>query len=229
MIEIQCTSCHTRYRIDERVLPDETPTFKCSRCGHVFNASPAPTRPRKPAPQRAEKPKVEEQPQPEIEQAASEAPPVSQPQPSPAEPRPARRAVKSDAAPRQPENPPEQDNPLDRSFARDRDESPDAGANQSFDFRDEPRIERPRCGSEQERKHAPTTIGKLATFPTMIPFAAVPHPLALSMDHLKPRLPRRAMASNRRSRRGHRRASRPPGVPQSTRPMTSAPKLGRVG
>lgn len=40
MIEIQCTSCHTRYRIDERVLPDDTPTFKCSRCGHVFTADP---------------------------------------------------------------------------------------------------------------------------------------------------------------------------------------------
>jgi len=40
MIEIQCTSCHTRYRIDERVLPAESPTFKCSRCGHVFTADP---------------------------------------------------------------------------------------------------------------------------------------------------------------------------------------------
>ena len=44
MIEIQCTSCHTRYRIDERVLPDDTPTFKCSRCGHVFNADPVPAK-----------------------------------------------------------------------------------------------------------------------------------------------------------------------------------------
>src|SRR6266481_7666776 len=51
MIEIQCTSCHTRYRIDERVLPDDTPTFKCSRCGHVFNADPMPAKPRTPAPQ----------------------------------------------------------------------------------------------------------------------------------------------------------------------------------
>ena len=42
MTEIQCTSCHTRYRIDERVLPDDSPTFKCSRCGHVFNADPIP-------------------------------------------------------------------------------------------------------------------------------------------------------------------------------------------
>ncbi len=40
MIEIQCTSCHTRYRIDERVLPGEAPTFKCSRCGHVFTSEP---------------------------------------------------------------------------------------------------------------------------------------------------------------------------------------------
>jgi predicted Zn finger-like uncharacterized protein len=54
MIEIQCTSCHTRYRIDERVLPDDTPTFKCSRCGHVFNADPVPARVRKPAPPAAD-------------------------------------------------------------------------------------------------------------------------------------------------------------------------------
>ncbi len=40
MIEIQCTSCQTRYRIDERILPEDTPTFKCSRCGHVFRAEP---------------------------------------------------------------------------------------------------------------------------------------------------------------------------------------------
>jgi predicted Zn finger-like uncharacterized protein len=40
MIEIQCTSCQTRYRIDERILPEDTPTFKCSRCGHVFTAEP---------------------------------------------------------------------------------------------------------------------------------------------------------------------------------------------
>jgi predicted Zn finger-like uncharacterized protein len=51
MIEIQCTSCHTRYRIDERVLPDDTPTFKCSRCGHVFNASPIPAKSRRPVAQ----------------------------------------------------------------------------------------------------------------------------------------------------------------------------------
>jgi predicted Zn finger-like uncharacterized protein len=41
MIGIQCTSCQTHYHIDERVLPDETPTFKCLRCGHVFTADPS--------------------------------------------------------------------------------------------------------------------------------------------------------------------------------------------
>ncbi len=49
MIEIQCTSCQTRYRIDERILPDDTPTFKCSRCGHVFSAEPRKQPPRRAA------------------------------------------------------------------------------------------------------------------------------------------------------------------------------------
>jgi predicted Zn finger-like uncharacterized protein len=39
-IEVQCTSCHTRYRIDDKVLPAGPPTFKCSRCGHVFTFDP---------------------------------------------------------------------------------------------------------------------------------------------------------------------------------------------
>ncbi len=60
MIEIQCTSCHTRYRIDERVLPDDTPTFKCSRCGHVFNADPVQAKSRKPAPPPAAPPEAPE-------------------------------------------------------------------------------------------------------------------------------------------------------------------------
>jgi predicted Zn finger-like uncharacterized protein len=40
MVEVQCSSCHTRYRVDEQVLPESTPTFKCSRCGHVFSLEP---------------------------------------------------------------------------------------------------------------------------------------------------------------------------------------------
>jgi predicted Zn finger-like uncharacterized protein len=54
MIEVQCPSCQTRYRIDEGVLPQDSPTFKCSRCGHVFAGDPrvkrAPAAKPKPAP-----------------------------------------------------------------------------------------------------------------------------------------------------------------------------------
>jgi predicted Zn finger-like uncharacterized protein len=78
MIEVQCPSCQTRYRIDESVIPaQDSPTFKCSRCGHVFSAdprlakrAPAAAKPR-PAPQAA-KPS----PQPET----APAPPPVEPQ-----------------------------------------------------------------------------------------------------------------------------------------------------
>lgn len=53
MIEIQCTSCQTRYRIDEGILPEDTPTFKCSRCGHVFSAEPRKPRTKRPAADKA--------------------------------------------------------------------------------------------------------------------------------------------------------------------------------
>src|SRR5216684_4475720 len=49
MIEIQCPSCQTRYRVDERILPEDNPTFKCSRCGHVFASEPRPGLRRAPA------------------------------------------------------------------------------------------------------------------------------------------------------------------------------------
>ncbi len=64
MIEIQCTSCHTRYRIDERMVPDDTATFKCSRCGHVFSADPAGSRP-KPA-ERSEAKREPEESRPSV-------------------------------------------------------------------------------------------------------------------------------------------------------------------
>ncbi len=52
MIEVQCPSCQTRYRIDESVLPaQDSPTFKCSRCGHVFSAEPRAARKAAAAPQ----------------------------------------------------------------------------------------------------------------------------------------------------------------------------------
>ncbi len=70
MIEVQCPSCQTRYRIDESVLPQDSPTFKCSRCGHVFNSDPRlarkPPIPKpKPAPAPAAKPPPPRQSAPE--------------------------------------------------------------------------------------------------------------------------------------------------------------------
>jgi predicted Zn finger-like uncharacterized protein len=164
MIEIQCTSCHTRYRIDERVLPDDTPTFKCSRCGHVFSADPVPARIRKPAPKA-------------VESIAQPARPVRGARPpasalkSPVEsavkrvdPRPApevrsrpvqlasadRREYVQQAtpiaqervAPPQPEAPASEpqreagNDPLNRSFG-DREEKPDTGESLEFVFSDD--------------------------------------------------------------------------------------------
>jgi predicted Zn finger-like uncharacterized protein len=80
MIEVQCTSCHTRYRIDEQVLPEGTPTFKCSRCGHVFSVDPR--RPEdgifegapRQAPQRVPRMRPEPEPSLREEEPANEEP-----------------------------------------------------------------------------------------------------------------------------------------------------------
>jgi predicted Zn finger-like uncharacterized protein len=141
MIEIQCTSCHTRYRIDERVLPDETPTFKCSRCGHVFNADPVGARPKKALvrdissaaarPQRFERPPaapLEPEPEPEPEAAAS-APVQNTRADEPDEPKAAE---------------PSTDDLMNRPFSREPDEA-DPGENLKFDFSDEGTV-----SSEQE-------------------------------------------------------------------------------
>ena len=164
MIEIQCTSCHTRYRIDERVLPDDTPTFKCSRCGHVFNADPVPAKARKPAP---EAPDSEPQqprtmrparPRPSALKSPVESDVVKRTESRPSvAPKPEARVQKpqseqpresverpTPAAPlKQPEarnekvrNEPEADDPLNRSFG-DRDQKADTGENLRFDFSDE--------------------------------------------------------------------------------------------
>lgn len=166
MIEIQCTSCHTRYRIDERVLPDDTPTFKCSRCGHVFNADPLPAKTRTPAAQAAE---TDSQPAQMLRPARSR---VSAPRP-PVERSNAMREASAPArvAERELEPPPEReedaqqvesgkhidhpipepgasesiqerelesDHPLDRTFA-DREQKAGSGENFRFDFSDESR------------------------------------------------------------------------------------------
>lgn len=142
MIEIQCTSCHTRYRIDERVLPDETPTFKCSRCGHVFNAEPVAARPRKPPVRAVEKPRSEATPppmerDPEPEPEARPEPPVeTRQQPEPAPEPVAEETVHSSEAPARAAEP--EENPLDRTFSREQPEDMTAGENLSFDFASEP-------------------------------------------------------------------------------------------
>jgi predicted Zn finger-like uncharacterized protein len=143
MIEIQCTSCHTRYRIDERVLPDETPTFKCSRCGHVFNAEPVPARvTRKPAARAVEKPKSEAPPpappRPEpMPESKPEPPPVeSRPEPEPVPPAKEPEATQPPQAAT--ESPQPEENPLDRTFSRERSEDIETGENLSFDFAGEP-------------------------------------------------------------------------------------------
>jgi predicted Zn finger-like uncharacterized protein len=166
MIEIQCTSCHTRYRIDERVLPDDTPTFKCSRCGHVFNADPVPARVRK----MAQEPESESQAPRTIRPArprasalkspvesdvvkrepGGEARPTVAPKPearaqrfepeqqreSSAQQTPPAPANQPEDRKETPRDEPEADDPLNRTFG-DRDEKADTGENLKFDFSDE--------------------------------------------------------------------------------------------
>jgi len=133
MIEIQCTSCNTRYRIDERVLPEETPTFKCSRCGHVFKAEPLAARPRKPA-----APRVVDKPQ------APPAPGAEEPSPPPpAQSKPAAAATPGPLVPEQPPSAPSTEasgeNPLDRTFSHERSGELESGENLTFDFANEPK------------------------------------------------------------------------------------------
>jgi predicted Zn finger-like uncharacterized protein len=86
MIEVQCPSCQTRYRIDESVLPaQDSPTFKCSRCGHVFSGDPRLSKKAAPAPR----------PRPVPPKAAPPAPAAS---PTPA-------ASPAPAAPQAPSSP----------------------------------------------------------------------------------------------------------------------------
>jgi predicted Zn finger-like uncharacterized protein len=153
MIEIQCTSCHTRYRIDQRVLPDDTPTFKCSRCGHVFNADPVPAKVGRPAPPEAEN---ESQPPRTIRPARPRPSALKSPVESDvvkrAEARGQRAASEKPRAPVEQETPappdppenrdekvaqePEADDPLNRTFG-DREQKADTGENLRFDFSDE--------------------------------------------------------------------------------------------
>ena len=202
MIEIQCTSCHTRYRIDERVLPEDTPTFKCSRCGHVFTAEPVRTRrTRKDAAVEAPPPKEEEAPPeeeerevpieqfkamraPDLPKASAEPAPESAPPPPP-KPEPPSSAVAA-LQPKPPEpKRPATDEFFNRSFA---DPAPaDAGENLKFDFGgerrdidDEATPEAPeeddgwRVGNEPEPEPPPTRARPTIAEPP--PIAAQPRP-----------------------------------------------------
>ena len=152
MIEIQCTSCHTRYRIDERVLPDDTPTFKCSRCGHVFNAEALPAKTRAPAARAVES---DSQPARMLRTVRPRASAPRQPvnrrdvvreaiAPSPAEQSEFAPPPEHNEHPQQEPAPAvgigerelESEHPLDRTFG-DREQKADTGENFKFDFTDE--------------------------------------------------------------------------------------------
>jgi predicted Zn finger-like uncharacterized protein len=155
-IEVQCTSCHTRYRIDEQVLPEGTPTFKCSRCGHVFTIDPrgaaraddpaepaAPTsaartpRVRRPVRDAAAEPMVGEKAAPDAHAGwvsgagTTESPPAKDQAPTfkPAE----NEAAAATANPEQFKAKPSTDDLLSKPF---RDERSPSGENLRFDFND---------------------------------------------------------------------------------------------
>src|SRR5271166_3481865 len=149
MIEIQCTSCHTRYRIDERVLPEDTPTFKCSRCGHVFNAEPrerqpTPARPAR-APGGAEATAI--RPRRRLSDLERKPAKAQAPEPPP---------VPESVAPLPPVSAAEQANPLARSFADPEEAAAEhaiasGGENLSFAFSERARDQiEPEPGNQVE-------------------------------------------------------------------------------
>lgn len=155
MIEVQCTSCHTRYRIDEQVLPEGTPTFKCSRCGHVFTFEPRPTAAGEaPAAAResaASTPKRQDSPETEVESApvasapvSAEAPEASERRASDEQPAAETAAAQTDPAQGQTEQPRSPEDQARRTeeffsklFAEEKKDDLDPGDNLAFDFRDE--------------------------------------------------------------------------------------------
>jgi predicted Zn finger-like uncharacterized protein len=134
MIDVQCTSCHTRYRIDERVLPEETPTFKCSRCGHVFSAEPPARKARiriaQPEPKvPRQRPPARRAPAPQEHQAANDAP-ATEPDARAADALEASAEAFESAAPKS-----DTDELLNRTFERAGETAP-PGESLSFDFCD---------------------------------------------------------------------------------------------
>ncbi|MGH7949311.1 MAG: zinc-ribbon domain-containing protein [Candidatus Binataceae bacterium] len=145
MIDVQCTSCHTRYRIDERVLPEDTPTFKCSRCGHVFSTDPPARKPRLRIARRDSKPARDRRQPAHREPAAEQAP--AEPDPPPASPDAAESASDTTAESDPPPPKPDTDELLNRTVDRDSGSAP-SGENLTFDFRDED--SEPALGDDSE-------------------------------------------------------------------------------
>lgn len=140
MIEVQCPSCQTRYRIDEGALPQDNPTFKCSRCGHVFSSDPRAVRP-----------------------------PEAIKPPAPVAPPPSASRVNPQASPekaQRPAAPPQPDNPLARSFA---DDEPHPSENLSFDFSDDPADDHLLGATEEEPpvedRHEDWQVGEVESIP----------------------------------------------------------------
>ncbi|MBF6559520.1 MAG: zinc-ribbon domain-containing protein [Candidatus Binataceae bacterium] len=133
-IEIQCTSCHTRYRIDEQVLPDGTPTFKCSRCGHVFTLEPRAARDAQPSTPRGEA--VRPTPAPPAQSIGDGPRGASRPRVTPASAAAASAAppAASPATPAGPRTPTA--DLLAQPFRADDEDAAGAGENLRFDFND---------------------------------------------------------------------------------------------
>lgn len=161
MIEVQCSSCHTRYRIDEQVLPEGTPTFKCSRCGHVFSLEPRNEK----APTAERAPEIASAPTPPAAAPSelSESPAQSEIKPEiPAGPRANPPAAPTASPPRPSSATTPPDTVVAESAARTTKRKPsetgDGAENLAFDFHDEPSPAQPVISpSTTTPKSAPQT------------------------------------------------------------------------
>ncbi len=219
IIEVQCTSCHTRYRIDEQVLPEGTPTFKCSRCGHVFTFEPRPAKPAAPEPAAHREPSAPApEPHPEAAPAVEGAEPRWAGETDRRSEAPAPAAAKStvEAAPpaASRETPPEPIAPAANRPSTDdlmsrpiRDSAPaidpPSGENLSFDFTEEP-LEIDNAAAEPEPELLDDSnqwsVGDDASFddPRASQFASRPAPPAPAAVERKraPRKPRKDPAAD---------------------------------
>ncbi len=165
MIEIQCTSCLTRYRIEPSVVSADRPTFKCSRCGHVFSADPRRAR-----------------------TTAPSGPSLKRPAPEAKTKADAAESSRDTRLPSAAEEP----NPLARSFAEHDDFKP--GENLSFDFAEdfgpagepgEPPSEPAPEKSWQVGTIEPDAEPELTQGPSEITDAAPPSPAASDAPRLR--------------------------------------------